>query len=101
MDNFNNIIGDDQFHYIYLDSGQYLALTWIDSYIAQRVFHCRVTNVFGMLSVDSPTRYRFPSVPRDGGGGVTLGSTLQYQGCIMYIMDNVVLGLLDEARRLN
>ena len=59
VDDFNYIIDNDQFHYIYLDSGQYLVVTWIDSFIAQRVFHCRVTNVIGMLSVDSPTRYRF------------------------------------------
>ena len=45
--------------FLYLDGGRYLAIIGVDPVTAQRVFHCRVTNVFGMLSVDSPTSYRF------------------------------------------
>ncbi|KAL5475200.1 hypothetical protein EMCRGX_G027271 [Ephydatia muelleri] len=76
MDNFNDIIDDNQYRFIYLDSGQYLVVTWIDSFIARRVFHCRVTNVFGMLSVDSPTRYRF-NITASPGTGLFIYKPLQ------------------------
>ena len=59
VDDLNQTVPNIGTRFLYLDGGQYLAIIGVDPVTAQRVFHCRVTNVFGMLSVDSPTRYRF------------------------------------------
>ena len=59
VDDLNQTVPNIGTRFLYLESGRYLAIIGVDLVTAQRVFHCRVTNVFGMLSVDSPTRYRF------------------------------------------
>ena len=59
MDGLNQTVPSDGTRFLYLEGGQYLAIIGVDTLTAQRVFHCRVTNAFGVLSVDSPTRYRF------------------------------------------
>ena len=59
VDGLNQTVPSDGTKFLYLEGGRYLAIIGVDPLTAQRVFHCRVTNVFGMLSVDSPTRYRF------------------------------------------
>ena len=59
VDGLNQTVPSDGTKFLYLEGGRYLAIIGVDPVTAQRVFHCRVTNVFGMLSVDSPTRYRF------------------------------------------
>ena len=59
VDDLNQTIPTIGTSFLYLDGGRYLAIIGVDPVTAQRVFHCRVTNVFGMLSMDIPTRYRF------------------------------------------
>ena len=59
VDGLNQTVPSDGTKFLYLEGGRYLAIIGVDPVTAQRVFHCRVTNVFGMISVDSPTRYRF------------------------------------------
>ena len=59
VNDLNQTVPNIGTRFLYLDGGQYLAIIGVDPVTAQRVFHCRVTNVFGMLSVNSPTRYRF------------------------------------------
>ena len=59
VDGLNQTVPSDGTRFLYLEGGQYLAIIGVDTLTAQRVFHCRVTNAFGVLSVDSPTRYRF------------------------------------------
>ena len=59
VDDLNQTVPNIGTRFLYLDGGQYLAIIGVDPVTAQRVFHCRLTNVFGMLSVDSSTRYKF------------------------------------------
>ena len=59
VDGLNQTVPSGGTKFLYLEGGRYLAIIGVDPVTAQRVFHCSVTNVFGMLSVDSPTRYRF------------------------------------------
>ena len=57
VDDLNQTVPNIGTRFLYLNGGQYLAIIGVDPVTA--VFLCGVTNVFGMLSVDSPTRYSF------------------------------------------
>ena len=88
VDGLNQTVPSDGTKFLYLEGGRYLAIIGVDPVTAQRVFHCRVTNVFGMLPVDSPTQYRFNitgessfflvhrPVGWSGGGGGSSGKQL-------------------------
>eukprot|EP00731_Ephydatia_muelleri_P021763 Em0014g354a len=76
VDDLNQTVPNIGTRFLYLDGGRYLAIIGVDPVTAQRVFHCRVTNVFGMLSVDSPTRYRF-SITASPGTGLVVYKPLQ------------------------
>eukprot|EP00731_Ephydatia_muelleri_P021756 Em0014g347a len=76
VDHLNQTVPNIGTRFLYLDGGRYLAIINVDPVTAQRVFHCRVTNVFGMLSVDSPTRYRF-SITAPPGTGLVIYKPLQ------------------------
>ena len=57
VDDLNKTVPNIGTRFLYLNGGQYLAIIGVDPVTA--VFLYGVKNVFGMLSVDSPTRYRF------------------------------------------
>ncbi|KAL5494154.1 hypothetical protein EMCRGX_G015432 [Ephydatia muelleri] len=68
VDDFNQTMPNDGVMFLYLDAGRYLAIININAETAKRVFHCRVTNVLGLMTLDSPTQYRFniSTVSRSG-----------------------------------
>ena len=74
VDDLNQTVHNDGTKYLYLEGGRYLAIIGVDPVTAQRVFHCRVTNVFGKLgrSEDSATKYMFTSTT----GKVSLNNQL-------------------------
>ncbi|KAL5475197.1 hypothetical protein EMCRGX_G027266 [Ephydatia muelleri] len=76
VDDLNQTIPTIGTSFLYLDGGRYLAIIGVDPVTAQRVFHCRVTNVFGMLSMDSPTQYRF-NITASPGTGLVIYKPLQ------------------------
>ena len=59
VDDLNQTMPNDGVMFLYLDAGRYLAIININAETAKRVFHCRVTNVLGLMTLDSPTQYRF------------------------------------------
>ena len=60
VDDQNAIVPNDGLNYIYFDNGAYLAIINIDpATTALRTYHCRVTNAYPNMVLDSPTRYNF------------------------------------------
>ena len=60
VDDRNATIPNDGTNYIYVDNGAYLVIINIDpTTTALRTYHCRVTNAYSNMVLDSPTRYNF------------------------------------------
>ena len=45
--------------FVYVQDGRYLVVLNVGAVLAQRTFHCRVTNALGSRTIDSTSLYRF------------------------------------------
>lgn len=60
VNDLGQTVPNDGVKYVYIEDGRYLVITNTGTSLAQRSFHCRVTNVLGSSSsVDSRLLYTF------------------------------------------